>query len=118
MKKRMAQVMEGTYDLFAAKKVRGSSRTCNGQWRRPGKAAAVFSCGEVAVQEGEGNDVSERRGDIRGRMAQVMQGTYDLFAAKKVRGSSRACNGQWRAAREGGGGVFVRRGRRPGRRRR
>ena len=33
---------------------------------RPGKAAAVFSCGEVAVQEGEGDDVSERRGDIRG----------------------------------------------------
>ena len=33
---------------------------------RPGKAAAVFSCGEVAVQEGKGDDVSERRGDIRG----------------------------------------------------
>ena len=33
---------------------------------QPGKAAAGVSCGEVAVQEGEGDDVSERRGDIRG----------------------------------------------------
>ncbi|XP_044364183.1 uncharacterized protein [Triticum aestivum] len=32
---------------------------------RRGKAA-VFSCGEVAVQEGESDDVSERQGDIGG----------------------------------------------------